>query len=87
MDKAENLLVTSLNIGTALKQILKDTIKSLLEDADKYSFQVEKENDLSLLMKAYFFRNIAKEKTVIELEIALINLNKSTEYLKKKKKN
>ena len=71
------------------KASLKDTIKSLLEDADKYLFQAEKENDLFLLMKANSFCNAAKEKgmTVKELEMTLINLNKSKEDLEKKKKN
>ena len=71
------------------KASLKDTIKSLLEDADKYLFQAEKENDLFLLMKANSFCNAAKEKgmTVKGLEMTLINLNKSKEDLEKKKKN
>lgn len=67
------------------KANVKDTIKSLLDDADKYCFQAEKENDLTLLTKANSFRNTAKdkEKTLKELEIALVKLNNEKEEKKK----
>ena len=66
------------------KQEVEECIKSFKKDADELCLQAEEKSDMTLLSKANAFRSAAKEKekTLRELECALIKIDKSKEELK-----
>ena len=66
------------------KQEVEDCIESFKQDADKLSFQAEEKSDMTLLSKANAFRSSAKEKekTLHQLECALIKMEESKKELK-----
>ena len=66
------------------KQEVEDCIESFKQDADKLSFQAEEKSYMTLLSKANAFRSSAKEKekTLHQLECALIKMEESKKELK-----
>ena len=76
--RKRNLITDEIVIVKKEKKDLLDCIASLDTDITKYSFQLEKKKDFTLLTNANAFRNTKteKEKSVAALDTALEKLEK-----------
>ena len=81
--RKRKLITDEIVIVKKEKKDLLDCIASLDTDITKYSFQLEKKKDFTLLTKANAFRNTKteKEKSVAALDAALEKLEKDLKAL------